>query len=269
MTNTQLRIISALILILILVVTLFLGPSAVTLLLLITGGLLVDEFSHNMLKKSRSSAQHIIAVMIFLCGLIYLTFQTEISSWLLLFAMVSNWLWLIYLLLEKMESRRVLNIIKKNAYLAGPIFLLPFSCLLFLLKQPRWLELILLMLIMNFLVDSGAWFFGKLFGNKKLWPVISPKKTINGAIGGSLTSLVITSYLIYYFFDKLSFLLVLSVLGITFLAQAGDLIESKMKRQLGVKDSSNLIPGHGGIYDRLDSLIFVAPFYVIMVKYLI
>ena len=116
------------------------------------------------------------------------------------------------------------------------------------------------------MVDTGAWFFGKNFGKRKLWPKISPNKTLMGLIGGVLTSLVISNICIYFMFDTFKIELVLSIAALGLFAQIGDLIESKMKRQLGVKDSSNLIPGHGGIYDRIDSLIFIAPFFAIMIK---
>ncbi len=125
------------------------------------------------------------------------------------------------------------------------------------------------MLLVNFLADTGAWFFGKNFGNTKLWPTISPKKTRAGAIGGAFTSVVLSSLFIYFVFNKLNLFIIVSLLILAIFAQIGDLIESKLKRQFDVKDSSNLIPGHGGIYDRLDSLLFVAPFYVMMVKYLL
>ena len=123
-----------------------------------------------------------------------------------------------------------------------------------------------LLLAFNFSVDTGAWFFGRRFGNKKLWPSISPKKTINGAIGGSTLSVIVAGSISYFALGRLSFGIILAFLLLSCIAQLGDLIESKLKRQAGIKDSSNLIPGHGGIYDRVDSLIFVAPFYVVVLK---
>ncbi|MFQ5455031.1 MAG: phosphatidate cytidylyltransferase [Nitrospirota bacterium] len=109
--------------------------------------------------------------------------------------------------------------------------------------------------------DTAAYYIGRHFGRHKLSPRISPNKTIEGAIGGLMASLAIA------FISRLWFLPILSLkdclyLGIilSLLGQIGDLSESMFKRSSGVKDSSNLIPGHGGLLDRIDSLIFTAPF---------
>jgi phosphatidate cytidylyltransferase len=125
--------------------------------------------------------------------------------------------------------------------------------------------LLMLPVVLTWVNDSGAFFFGKRFGKRKLMPSISPGKTIAGAVGAAATCLVGT----WAYFE---FLLVpyanlglswagLAVFGIAIsaAAQVGDLAESLLKRQAGVKDSSNLIPGHGGVLDRLDSLIFTIP----------
>lgn len=269
MSNTQLRIISAIVMIGVFSGILSLGANAVTILLLVLGLLLIDELTHNMLGKHRRSLGFISSVLIFIVGYLYLIEQEKFHTFFLYMAVFVHLLCLVYLFLERMESRKVLSFLRSYSFFIGPIFLLPFYSMTYLLRQEQWIELVVIMLVTNFLVDSGAWFFGRKFGTKKLWPLISPKKTINGAIGGSLTSLVITSVTIFLVFEKINIWLVCALLLLTFLGQAGDLIESKIKRQCGVKDSSSLIPGHGGIYDRLDSLIFVAPFYVMMVKYLI
>lgn len=108
--------------------------------------------------------------------------------------------------------------------------------------------------------DSGAYFIGKSIGKRKLWPVISPNKTIGGSIGGIVIALVI-ALLFAVFADmgiptmKLLFVTVLlSIFG-----QMGDLVQSAFKRHYGVKDSGNIMPGHGGILDRCDSWLFVLP----------
>lgn len=107
--------------------------------------------------------------------------------------------------------------------------------------------------------DSGAYFIGRTLGKRKLWPEISPKKTVEGAIGGIASALVLTIIfqLIHPLFSFPKALLAASIIAV--FGQMGDLVESALKRHYGVKDSGNMLPGHGGILDRFDSLIFVLP----------
>jgi phosphatidate cytidylyltransferase len=108
--------------------------------------------------------------------------------------------------------------------------------------------------------DTFAFLVGSNFGRNKLLERISPNKTWEGFLGGMIFT-IIGSYVLAHYFTKLSFVnwlvfaLIVSIFGVL-----GDLIESMFKRQAGVKDSSNLIPGHGGFLDRMDSVIFAAPF---------
>ncbi|MDN4523422.1 phosphatidate cytidylyltransferase [Fictibacillus fluitans] len=122
------------------------------------------------------------------------------------------------------------------------------------------LPILFFILFMIWGADSGAYFTGKSIGKTKLWPVISPNKTIEGAIGGIVTSIVVG--LICYFTDFVPFTLN-QVLFMALIAgifgQIGDLAQSAFKRHYGVKDSGNLLPGHGGILDRTDSWLFVLP----------
>ncbi len=108
--------------------------------------------------------------------------------------------------------------------------------------------------------DTFAYLVGKNFGKRKLLERISPKKTIEGFIGGLIFSLLV-GYLIAIFSHTLSIViwLIISIIMSIF-GTLGDLIQSKFKRQAGVKDSGTIMPGHGGIYDRLDSVIFASPF---------
>ena len=116
--------------------------------------------------------------------------------------------------------------------------------------------------------DSFAYIIGKNFGKQKLFESVSPKKTIEGFLGGMIFTAT-GSYFISETTDILLFSnwLILGVIVSVF-GTLGDLIESKYKRQAGVKDSGNLLPGHGGLLDRLDSAIFVAPFIYLFLRLL-
>ncbi len=123
-------------------------------------------------------------------------------------------------------------------------------------------EFIVSILVAIWACDTAAFFLGKQFGRKKLFPRVSPKKTWFGAISG-LFGAVICFVAIILIFDTstLSHIPELVLLGmiIGISAQVGDLAESQLKRDAGVKDSSSILPGHGGILDRIDSILFVFP----------
>jgi phosphatidate cytidylyltransferase len=107
--------------------------------------------------------------------------------------------------------------------------------------------------------DTAAYFVGKAFGRRRLAPELSPKKTLEGSLGGFAGSILVGFvFSLIYDFLPLSKLLLLS-LAVGAAAQVGDLLESAFKRQAGIKDSSDLIPGHGGILDRIDSALFTTP----------
>ena len=105
--------------------------------------------------------------------------------------------------------------------------------------------------------DSGAYFAGRAYGRRKLMPAVSPSKTVEGAVGGLVGAAIIGAICWLVFFHQLPLGETLGVaVGIGLLAQLGDLCESALKRAFGAKDSGWIIPGHGGILDRLDSLLF-------------
>lgn len=126
--------------------------------------------------------------------------------------------------------------------------------------------LILLVLVCSWLTDVFAYFTGRAFGKHKLCPKISPKKTVEGAIGGiiipAIINIIVLAVFEKFFFDGTvipywAMLIISPVLSIA--SMLGDLSASTIKRNFGVKDFSNLIPGHGGIMDRFDSCLFVLP----------
>lgn len=117
------------------------------------------------------------------------------------------------------------------------------------------------LLIWIWSADSGAYFIGRYFGKQKLAPHISPGKTVEGVVGGIGVTLIVALVLGLFFpfglKQYIGFMLLAVVISIV--TVAGDLFESMVKRQAGVKDSGRLLPGHGGVLDRLDSLISAAP----------
>jgi len=109
--------------------------------------------------------------------------------------------------------------------------------------------------------DTAAMQIGRIFGKTKLAPTVSPNKTVEGFFGGLVGAAVISAILYFWKFSfmNVSDMFVISV-GCSIFGQLGDLVESMWKRSLGIKDSSGIIPGHGGVLDRFDSLLFAAPF---------
>jgi phosphatidate cytidylyltransferase len=269
MSNTKLRIISALVMMAMVIFAAFIGPKGIILLVFVAGVLLVDEILFNMLGINRNHLSYIASQVTFIFGYIFLNildvnmnnFHVFIQA-----GVVINLFFSGYLFFEPMDRQITLSIFKKYTYLTGAIFLIPLMGLSYLVHQENWLNYVILLLVVTYSVDTGAWFFGKNFGTRKLWPKISPNKTLTGAISGAFTSVFLSSILIHFTFNKLSLPVIVCLFILAIVAQVGDLVESKMKRQLNVKDSSQLIPGHGGIYDRIDSLVFVAPFYAMMIK---
>ncbi|NOR18496.1 MAG: phosphatidate cytidylyltransferase, partial [Xanthomonadales bacterium] len=150
--------------------------------------------------------------------------------------------------------------------LAGALVIIPAWAALVVLHsfESGGPTLTLMLLVMTWLADSGAYFAGKQWGHNKLAPSISPGKTREGVYGGLLASLLFAAVAGWLYSHSvewtLTFILV-SALAMMF-SVVGDLLESLMKRQSGIKDSGNIIPGHGGIFDRIDSLVAAAPLFL-------
>lgn len=135
-----------------------------------------------------------------------------------------------------------------------------------LLPQGEWL--IFFLLLVTWASDTGAYYVGTLIGRHCLAPTISPKKTVEGLVGGLIGAIIVAYVARWWFLPELSGLdcLILGTL-LTITGLWGDLTESAMKRSVGVKNSGGILPGHGGMLDRLDSLLFTAPvfyYYVTM-----
>ena len=129
---------------------------------------------------------------------------------------------------------------------------------------------IFLLLIVVFMGDTGAYYLGSYFGKHKLCSAVSPNKTIEGALGGLAASLVSGALIKYLFLPLLPWgLSLLLFLSIGIVGQVGDLFESQIKRVAHIKDSGAILPGHGGVLDRIDALLFAAPVAYIFKEYLL
>ena len=144
--------------------------------------------------------------------------------------------------------------------------------ILFLPTFEKLRQLFFIGIMISVLTDAGAYYVGKTIGNIKIFPTTSPNKTLEGIIGGSLFCVVFLSMLFWYFpsFFTLNtnltvfvFLIVISSLASIF----GDYLQSRFKRTQGVKDSGNILPGHGGLSDRLDSHLVTLPVFFGLINF--
>ena len=153
--------------------------------------------------------------------------------------------------------------------IAGTIFL-SISFALGLLYRNISLNLIIYLLLITIITDTFALITGRLIGRHKLLEVVSPNKTWEGFLGGSIIATFVCTYFYITIIDSniSLYLIILMTLFLTIIGQLGDLFFSSIKRYYGVKDFSNLMPGHGGVLDRLDSIIFVMLTFSIFLNYL-
>ena len=190
--------------------------------------------------------------------------QNKFTIALLLGATIGINIFLLTYLLSKKKQK----LPKSMTFISG-VFYIGGGCIFLTLipyTTPEFAKMLItgifLIILMN---DSFAYLIGKQFGKNKLYPSVSPKKTVEGAIGGLVFGLL-AAVLIAQIDPLLSlyqWLLLATVVVIT--GNLGDLLESKFKRVAGVKDSGAILPGHGGMLDRLDSLIFAAPFAYLLI----
>ncbi len=154
------------------------------------------------------------------------------------------------------------------------------SLMCFIVLIPLWATLLvmhrnsedgplimLFLLVMIWIADSGAYFAGRRWGKTKLAPVISPKKTWEGVYGALFGALICGALLAWYQSDVAGALWLIPVCVVTvFMSVVGDLLESILKRMVDMKDSGNLLPGHGGVLDRIDSLTAAAPVFLLGIQ---
>lgn len=145
--------------------------------------------------------------------------------------------------------------------LFGPLYLaLPLSMLMVMDRYPQGSMWIFFLLTVIFASDTGAFYFGKIFGKHKLHKIISPGKTWEGAVGGLLSSIIASIWFLSLTqLKQVNLRLILLAGCLSIAGQIGDLSESLLKRGSGIKDSGRILPGHGGLLDRIDGLLFAVP----------
>jgi len=155
-------------------------------------------------------------------------------------------------------------------FLVGSVLFIGLSFNLIIITRNYDITYVIYLLLITTITDTFALFTGKLIGNHKLCPKISPKKTVEGLIGGTIMGTFVAT--VFYNTIISSTVPLVTVIMLTFVlclvGQLGDLVFSSIKRYYDVKDFSNLIPGHGGVLDRFDSLIFVVLAFTILIEIL-
>lgn len=271
MSNTKQRIISAIIMAILVVVCVVIGKLPTLILVMLVGILCIDELLVNFTELTRRSFhyRYIILFFILFFVAINIVFEARLSrGFFTMAALFLNIFLIFYLFKIPLQENFMKKSAAKNIGILSGIAILPLLSFGIHFETDHWRQVLSLLLIVTISMDTGAWFFGKNFGRVKLWPEVSPKKTLEGFVGGIFTSALLGSFAWHYLFNDYQWYYSVIFASCGALSQVGDLVQSKIKREFGIKDSSNLIPGHGGIYDRIDSLIFLSPFFVFVVKYL-
>jgi phosphatidate cytidylyltransferase len=255
MKELVVRSISGLLYISIVIFSLYTSREGFLLLFLILGLVTIGEF----LKLIRhSSLAAFLLFPVFLYFFSYDIFDDRAVLLLLFLTLIVN----LFLLKDLLQINRI-PMFERKKYISIILYLISGFVFLTLIpwrEQTYFPEIIVGLFIMIWSNDSFAYLIGKNFGKRKLLSRISPKKTVEGFIGGLIGSLI-ASVAVYSYFGHFPLWMWIAMAAIaSVLGTAGDLIQSRYKRQAGVKDSGALMPGHGGLYDRLDSIIYVSPF---------
>lgn len=235
------------------------------------------QFLHFTTKRSKSIFTILLttlaAIIYYLPSYVYLPINIfEI----ILLSSIAWWSVALVLVLSYPKSVKLWGTSFFNKLLFAFFTLMPFFIAMIQLRQINyglnsyegayWL---LYILVLVWATDSGAYFAGRLWGKHKLAPSVSPGKTIEGFMGGVASSIII-GLLVYYshFFNAPFYPFMISSVVAIFASVLGDLTESMFKREANIKDSGHLIPGHGGILDRIDSLTAAMPIFAAFILYI-
>lgn len=254
-SNLTLRVLSALVLAPIVLGAVFYGAPAYNCLLAVMGAGLAWEWEQMFLKRNTA-----VGIIIATCAAITAFLSMENPSAALLVILVGA-LWVF------IKTKRNISLTFGTVYICLPVFALSF---IYYINENISREIVLWLLFVVWATDIGGYVVGKSIGGPKLAPRISAKKTWAGLLGGigfaCFVAYVFALYLKAYgylndeafSFCQIKWVLIVSAGVLAVVSQGGDLFESFIKRKLDLKDSSNLIPGHGGLFDRVDGLLFAS-----------
>lgn len=265
------RIISGAILVLIAAAVLFLNsyyPLTAVVLVMLLSAMAVYEVLNNTKLVTKKP--------IVILAVLFAMIMPAVYNFGIIKADLAILIYIVLLILFVLKEHKSINALQFCATALFPILLsYAFFSLTKIINHSSGNGLFLLLLILNFscISDCGAYFVGSAIGKHKLAPILSPKKTIEGAIGGMISSILISAVLVLVFnkvgtepISMWRILLVTPVFSI--IGMVGDIFASFIKRSCGIKDYSNLIPGHGGIMDRFDSILLIAPVFAAVVEYI-
>ncbi len=220
--------------------------------------------TYDILHKAKVENFKVFGISV--CAVLSLLFAYDVPSPSILFVLFLSFSAFLYALFFQenlcVAIQQVCGTVFGGVYVA--LFM---SHFLLIWKLPEGRSLVLVLIAIVWLGDSGAYYMGSKFGKTKIAPSISPNKSLEGSVGGfigSLLAAVLFKYMLIPNNYSLSRLLPVALL-VAVVGQLGDLFESLLKRGASVKDSGVIVPGHGGLLDRLDSFVFSAPiFYYFM-----
>ena len=265
----KIRVMAAAVLVPLLLIVLLFAPSVLISIIL---GAVCAIGAYELLSGTGLVKQLRLIIYTVLCAfLVPLWCYFGMSS---LWATFGIFVFFALLFAEVLASGGKLPFEKISVCFAGGL-LIPYllSALMRLISMEFGRQLIFIPFILAILSDTGAYFVGRMWGKHKLAPNISPKKSVEGVIGGiagAVLGMLLYCFILDLAFDaqvNYAFVISYGIIG-AFAGMFGDLCFSAIKRQVGIKDYGNLIPGHGGILDRLDSMVVIAPLVEILIQLL-
>lgn len=260
------RIFTGLLLVILIIPVIYLPPYVFSSVALIVTLIALFELFNVGKKFFKLKLEQFTIPLVLLIGIFIATFFIPFPFFIMLIsAILALFIW--FVLDEKMDLPVFLYVLFTTLYTGITCdFILNIR-----MKSPHYIFFLMMVVV---LTDTGAYFVGKRFGKHKLAPILSPKKTIEGAVGGvvlgTVGALIFTLLLqlvpIIRLNIQVSYLFIVYAIVLSIVSEFGDLFASKIKRYFGEKDYGSIFPGHGGVLDRVDGLVFASfVFYIILV----